>query len=216
MKNRSDLRVLDLGLKPYKEIWLYQKKLQKQRINKQINDTLIFVEHLPVYTLGKNADNNHLLQSRDKSVEVFNVERGGDITFHGPGQLVCYPILDLSHYKKSISWYMRTLEQIIINTLEEYDLIGERITGLTGVWVNEEKIAAQGVKISRWVTMHGFSLNINPDLLFYDGIIPCGIFHHGVTSLELLLGKKINMKEVKEIIIKNFNNYFIKDNKWQS
>ena len=102
------------------------------------------------------------------------------------------------------------LEQIIIDTLEHYDLVGRRITGLTGVWVGEDKIAAQGVKISRWVTMHGFSLNINPDLLFYDGIIPCGIFHHGVTSVELLLGKKINMEEVKEIIIKNFNNYFYK------
>ena len=104
MKNLSDIRVLDLGLKPYKEIWLYQKELQKQRINNKISDTLILVEHLPVYTLGKNAENNHLLHSRDKSVEVFNVERGGDITFHGPGQLVCYPIFDLSHYKKSISW----------------------------------------------------------------------------------------------------------------
>jgi lipoyl(octanoyl) transferase len=210
LKNLSDLRILDLGLKPYEEVWLYQKKLQKQRINNQITDTLILVEHFPVYTLGKNAENNHLLQSRDKSVKVFNVERGGDITFHGPGQLVCYPILDLTHYKKSISWYMRILEQIIIDTLEHYDLVGRRITGLTGVWVGEDKIAAQGVKISRWVTMHGFSLNINPDLLFYDGIIPCGIFHHGVTSVELLLGKKINMEEVKEIIIKNFNNYFYK------
>ena len=190
MKNLSNLRILDLGLKPYEEVWLYQKKLQKQRINNHINDTLILVEHYPVYTLGKNAENNHLLQSRDKSVEVFNVERGGDITFHGPGQLVCYPIFDLANYKKSVSWYMRTLEQIIIDTLEHYNLIGERIKGLTGVWVGDEKIAAQGVKISRWVTMHGLSLNINPDLLFYDGIIPCGIFNHGVTSVELILGKK--------------------------
>ena len=112
--------IQDLGQRPYQEVWAYQKKIQSKRIAGEIEDTLLMVEHEPVYTLGKNANENHLLQSRDQSVDVFNIERGGDITFHGPGQLVGYPILDLSHYKKSISWYMRTLEQIIIDTAVSY------------------------------------------------------------------------------------------------
>jgi lipoate-protein ligase B len=207
----SGFDVLDLGLRPYKGIWEYQKDLQKQRIQNKIKDTIILVEHFPVYTLGKNANKNHLLNNRDKSVEIFNIERGGDITFHGPGQLVCYPIIDLSNYKKSISWYMRTLENVIIETLRKYNLRGYRISGLTGVWVGEQKIAAQGVKISRWVTMHGFSLNVNTNLLFYDGIIPCGIFHYGVTSLESLLGEKQKMSEVKKVVISKFKNIFKKN-----
>ena len=180
------------------------------RIDKEIYDTLILVEHEPVYTLGKNASMNHLLQSRDRSVGVFNIERGGDITFHGPGQLVGYPIIDLSNYKKSVSWYMRKLEQLTIDVLFEFGIIATRIQGLTGVWVGQEKIAAQGVRISRWVTMHGFALNVNPDLSYYDGIIPCGIFDRGITSMEELLGKTQDMERVKSIVIEKLNNLFIK------
>ncbi len=199
-----------MGRKSYKAVWDLQIKMQQQRIRGEIEDTLILVEHDPVYTLGKNADKDHLLQSRDESVDVFNIERGGDITFHGPGQLVGYPILDLSNYKKSVSWYMRTLEQVLIDTLIEFKIIAQRNDGLTGVWVGDEKIAALGVRISRWVTMHGFALNVNPDLSFYDGIIPCGIFDHGVTSMEQLLGKTQNNDNVKNVVIKKFNKYFIK------
>jgi len=206
----NEIIINDLGHRPYQEVWDLQKEMQKQRINGDIDDTLILVEHEPVYTLGKNADENHLLQSRDESVDVFNIERGGDITFHGPGQLVGYPILDLSKYKKSVSWYMRTLEQLTIDVLAEFGLNAKRIEGLTGVWVGDEKIAAQGVRISRWVTMHGFALNVNPDLSFYDGIIPCGIFDHGVTSMEKLLKKNQNMNDVKDTVIKIFNYLFQK------
>jgi len=206
----NEIIINDLGHRPYQEVWDLQKEMQKQRINGDIDDTLILVEHEPVYTLGKNADENHLLQSRDESVDVFNIERGGDITFHGPGQLVGYPILDLSKYKKSVSWYMRTLEQLTIDVLAEFGLNAKRIEGLTGVWVGDEKIAAQGVRISRWVTMHGFALNVNPDLSFYDGIIPCGIFDHGVTSMEKLLIKNQNMNDVKDTVIKIFNYLFQK------
>ena len=202
--------IQDLGQRPYQEVWAYQKKIQSKRIAGEIEDTLLMVEHEPVYTLGKNANENHLLQSRDQSVDVFNIERGGDITFHGPGQLVGYPILDLSNYKKSVSWYMRTLEQVLIDTLIEFKIIAQRNDGLTGVWVGDEKIAALGVRISRWVTMHGFALNVNPDLSFYDGIIPCGIFDHGVTSMEQLLGKTQNNDNVKNVVINKFNKYFIK------
>ena len=206
----DQILVQNIGQKSYKAVWDLQKEMQQQRINGNIEDTLILVEHDPVYTLGKNANEDHLLQSRDESVDVFNIERGGDITFHGPGQLVVYPILDLSNYKKSVSWYMRTLEQVLIDTLIEFKIIAQRNEGLTGVWVGDEKIAALGVRISRWVTMHGFSLNVNPDLSFYDGIIPCGIFDHGVTSMEQLLGETQNNDNVKNMVIEKFNKCFIK------
>ena len=206
----DQILVQNIGQKSYKAVWDLQKEMQQQRIKGEIDDTLILVEHDPVYTLGKNANEDHLLQSRDESIDVFNIERGGDITFHGPGQLVVYPILDLSNYKKSVSWYMRTLEQVLIDTLIEFKIIAQRNEVLTGVWVGDEKIAALGVRISRWVTMHGFSLNVNPDLSFYDGIIPCGIFDHGVTSMEQLLGETQNNDSVKNMVIEKFNNCFIK------
>jgi len=201
--------IQDLGQRPYQEVWAYQKEIQVKRIAGEIEDTLLMVEHEPVYTLGKNANENHLLQSRNQSVDVFNIERGGDITFHGPGQLVGYPILDLSNYKKSISWYMRTLEQIIIDTVSEFSIEAKRIEGLTGVWVGDEKIAALGVRIRRWVTMHGFSINVNTDLTFYDGIIPCGIFDHGITSMEQLLCQPQDMEKVKKVVRSKFGYYFI-------
>ena len=206
----SGIFVKDLGIRSYQEVWDLQKDFQKKRIEKRLDDTLILVEHEPVYTLGKNANKNHLLQSRDKSVNVFDIERGGDITFHGPGQLVGYPIIDLSYYRRSVSWYMRRLEQLAIDVLKDFGISASRIKGLTGVWVGEEKIAAQGVRISRWVTMHGFSLNVNPDLSFYDGIIPCGIFDHGITSMEELLGSAQDMEYVKAMVVEKFNNLFIK------
>jgi|TARA_B100000586_G_scaffold110470_1_gene79464 lipoate-protein ligase B len=200
--------IQDLGQRPYQEVWAYQKEIQAKRIAGEIEDTFLMVEHEPVYTLGKNANENHLLQSRDQSVDVFNIERGGDITFHGPGQLVGYPILDLSNYKKSISWYMRILEQIIIDTVSEFGIEAKRIEGLTGVWVGDEKIAALGVRIRRWVTMHGFSINVNTDLTFYDGIIPCGIFDHGITSMEQLLCRPQDMEKVKKVVRSKFRYYF--------
>ena len=206
----SGIFVKDLGIRSYQEVWDLQKDFQKKRIEKRLDDTLILVEHEPVYTLGKNANKNHLLQSRDRSVNVFDIERGGDITFHGPGQLVGYPIIDLSYYRRSVSWYMRRLEQLAIDVLKDFGINASRIKGLTGVWVGEEKIAAQGVRISRWVTMHGFSLNVNPDLSFYDGIIPCGIFDHGITSMEELLGSTQDMDDVKAIVVEKFNNLFNK------
>ena len=201
----------DLGSKNFKDVWNMQKILQKKRINDEIQDTLLLVEHEPVYTLGKNANQNHLLQSRNRKIKIYNTDRGGDITFHGPGQLVGYPILDLNNYIKSVSWYMRNLEELIIKVIGEFGIIGNRIEGLTGVWVNNQKIGAQGVRISRWVTMHGFSINVSPDLSCYDGIIPCGIFNYGVTSMKELLNKKPNIDEVKNTTVEIFNQLF--DNK---
>ena len=213
LKDSHKILIQDLGFKKYKNVLSLQKKLQKQRIAGNIKDTLILVEHEPVYTLGKNANRHHLLQSRDKSVEVHNIERGGDVTFHGPGQLVGYPILDLRNYKKSVSWYMRTLEELTIRVLKEFDIKGSRIKGLTGVWVDNKKIAAQGVRISRWVTMHGFSINVCPQLSYYDGIIPCGIFDYDVTSMEECLNKKLSVKKIKNSVSEIFLELFIGRNK---
>tara|TARA_B110000014_G_scaffold66403_1_gene45334 strand:+ start:1711 stop:2361 length:651 start_codon:yes stop_codon:yes gene_type:complete len=208
MEKITELEVRDLGLMSYQKVLDIQKEAQVRRLKGEIKDTIILVEHDPVYTFGKNANEDHLLQNRDESVDVYKTERGGDITFHGPGQLVCYPIIDLSNYQKSVTWYMRTLEQITIDVLEQFNIIAKRIQGLTGVWVGDEKIAAQGVRISRWVTMHGFALNVNPDLKFYDGIIPCGIFDHGVTSMEELLGETQQIDLVKDKVVEVFCQYF--------
>ena len=211
-----EVQILDLGRKSYIDVWNLQKKMQLKRLNGDMGDVLILVEHDPVYTLGKNANPDHLLQSRDRSIDVFNVERGGDITFHGPGQLVGYPILDLSNYKKSVSWYMRSLEQLTIDVLYEFKISANRVEGLTGVWVGDEKIAAQGPRLTKWITMHGFSININTDLSFYDGIIPCGIFNHGVTSMKKILNRAQKMEKVKSLVIDKFNQIFIKNKlKWQ-
>ena len=201
--------ILDLGKSDYEEAWKLQKKLQSQRISGEIEDQLLLVEHFPVYTLGKNAPTEHLLLNESDEICIVQSDRGGNVTFHGPGQLVAYPILDLSNYRKSITWYMRELEQLIINILKDYNIEAERKIGLTGVWVNDKKIAALGVRISRWVTMHGFSLNINPDLKYYQGIIPCGISQYGVTSMANILGDSApKMSEIKEKIVNQFISNF--------
>lgn len=198
----------DLGRSSYEKTWDLQKSMQSRRIDNEINDTVLLVEHEPVYTFGKNANEDHLLQNYPNDVKLYQIERGGDVTFHGPGQLVGYPIIDLHNYKKSINWYMRTLEQVIIDTLIDYDIKTSRKEGLTGVWVDNEKIAALGVRMSRWVTMHGFALNVNTDLHYYDGIIPCGIFEYGITSMEKVLGTSLAMDNVKESLITHFKSSF--------
>ena len=205
----NSYNILDLGKSDYKEAWKLQRKLQSQRISGEINDQLLLVEHFPVYTLGKNAPTEHLLNNKFDNISIVQSDRGGNVTFHGPGQLVGYPILDLNNYKKSITWYMRELEKLIINTLNDYHIKAERKKGLTGVWVNDKKIAAFGVRISRWVTMHGFSLNINPDLKYYQGIIPCGISQYGVTSMANILGDSApKMSEIKKKIVSQFISSF--------
>ena len=203
---QSSINILDLGRMSYNSAWDVQKEYHKKVVSGKEPDTLIIVEHEPVYTLGKSANDNHLLQSASEEIQVFRIERGGDITFHGPGQIVVYPILDLNRFVKSVSWYMRTLEKIIIDTLSDFEIKAGLKDGLTGVWVGDEKIGAQGVRISRWVTMHGLALNVNTDLRYFDGIIPCGIFDYGVTSMEKLMGRKQDINKVKNTIIKYFNN----------
>ena len=201
--------IIDLGISEFKDTWNLQKELQEKRILGEIEDQLILVEHPAVYTLGKNASKEHILKKKE-GISIIQTDRGGNITFHGPGQLVGYPILDLNFYKRSITWYMRELEQLMIDVLKEYGIEGSTKKGLTGTWVNDHKIAALGVRISRWVTMHGFSLNINPDLGYYQDIIPCGIQGYGVTSMAMIMGEKVpSMDEVKIKMVDYFENRFV-------
>src|SRR6516225_109609 len=213
----------DLGYQSYKQTWnhqelLLQRKVKAKQSNESAPDYLLFVEHDPVYTLGKNGKEKNLLINQqslhEKGIEFYHINRGGDITFHGPEQVVGYPILDLDNYKTDLGWYLRSLEEVIILTLGEYGLKGERSVGETGVWLDasikgrERKICAMGIRCSRWVTMHGFALNVNVDLNYFNFIIPCGIQNKQVTSIQKEVRKTVLMNEIKEKIIKNFNRVF--------
>jgi len=203
--------VIDLGTCAYGKAWDIQKDIHAKRIAGEIPDTLILVEHPNVYTLGKNANAQHLIASQDylksKGIEIYNVDRGGDITYHGPGQLVGYPIFNLKDHKESVAWYVHSVEQVLIDLLADYDITAKRIEKLTGVWVGNQKIAAIGMRVSRWVTMHGFALNVSTDLSLYDGIIPCGIVSKGITRI-IDLEPNIQMEQVKRDIIEKFKTSF--------
>ena len=176
-----------LGRQPYRSVWKIQKELHRKRVTNTIGDVVLFLEHDNVYTFGKNADTDLLLDSKPDDAEIVQIDRGGQVAYHGPGQLVGYPILDLHNYQLSVSWYMRNLEGVVIRTLKKMDLDAYRKKNFPGVWIGDEKICAMGIRLSRWVTMHGFALNLNPDMTFFNGIIPCGIFEYGVTSIKELL-----------------------------
>ena len=202
------IKIIDLGFLDYKNSWNYQKELQKKVLIGDCSDSIIFVEHNSVYTFGKNSDKSNLLVSKDSKIKIYETERGGEITYHGPGQIVCYPILNLKNFKQSVTWYMRALEEVIIETLKLFNIKATRKEGLTGVWVKDEKIGAQGVKMTKWVTMHGFALNVNTDLRFFNDIIPCGIKDFGVTSIEKIIGKEQDLSLVKEHILISFAKVF--------
>ena len=202
----NTLTIKALGTVPYMVAWDIQKKHHAARLAGEIPDTLLLVEHPPVYTFGKNANKANLLNPRD--AEVIQSDRGGDITWHGPGQIVGYPIINLKEHKPSVSWYMRTLEEMIIRTLANFNIISGRIKGLTGVWVVDRKICALGVRLSRWVTMHGFALNIAPDLSYFAGMIPCGISDKGVTSMAVELDRQISISEVAPVLVGTFQRTF--------
>ena len=202
------IKIIDLGFLDYKNSWNFQKELQKKVLNGDCLDSIIFVEHDSVYTFGKNSDKSNLLVSKDSKIKIYETERGGEITYHGPGQIVCYPILNLKNFKQSVTWYMRALEEVIIETLKLFHIKASRKDGLTGVWVKDEKIGAQGVRMTKWVTMHGFALNVNTDLRFFNDIIPCGIKDFGVTSIEKIIGKEQDLSKVKEHILISFAKVF--------
>lgn len=179
----TDLAVFYLGRQSYRPVWELQKRLHAWRVAGKIPDVALLLEHEPVYTLGKSADERHLLPGRPVDARVVATDRGGDVTYHGPGQLVGYPIVNLKEHRPSISWYMRGLEEVIIRTLATYGLPGGRIPGLPGVWVKRRKVAALGVRLARWTTMHGFALNICVPQRYFDGMIPCGILEYGIANL---------------------------------
>ena len=227
-KNKS-VTIKDLGVVDYKKCWDYQEELfksvvdikiknRRQSLNLQTLNYLLFVEHPHVYTLGKSGDISNLLinesQLEQRGAKFYKINRGGDITYHGPGQIVGYPILDLDNFFTDIHKYLRFLEEVIILTLKEYGLSASRNPGKTGVWLGVEtpfarKICAMGVRASRWVTMHGFALNANVDLSYFDNIIPCGITNNSVTSLNKELGvENVDLSEVKQKVIKNFKILF--------
>ncbi|HEX7902824.1 MAG TPA: lipoyl(octanoyl) transferase LipB [Chitinophagaceae bacterium] len=237
--DKQHVIVEDLGQMDYQTAWDYQEKLLQENVRKKsvvysqepgVSEVLthnpglttehhfLLVEHPPVYTLGKSGSIENVLITEEmrtaKGIEFFRTNRGGDITFHGPGQIVGYPILDLEKFYTDIGKYLRNIEEVIILTLAEYGLKGDRSAGETGVWLDpdkkgkERKICAIGVRSSRWITMHGFALNVNTDLNYFNFIVPCGITGKQVTSLEKELGKKIDFEEAKEKVKKNFSNVF--------
>jgi lipoyl(octanoyl) transferase len=230
--SQQKIQFEDLGVMDYQSAWDYQESLLQQNVLRKSNNArndgvlkpdetvhhLLFVEHPPVYTLGKSGSMDHVLIGEEernrKSIQFYKTNRGGDITFHGPGQLVGYPILDLEKFYTDIGKYLRNIEEVIIRTMAEYDLVGERSAGETGVWIEpgvkgrERKICAIGVRCSRWITMHGFAFNINTDLNYFDYIIPCGIKGKDVTSLERELGRKVDEEEVKQKVRENFEEVF--------
>ena len=224
----KNVQLQDLFVKDYKDTWDFQTELLQEIVSVKINNRksnlqeatknhFLFVEHPHVYTLGKSGDLNNLLlnerQLIEKGATFYKINRGGDMTYHGPGQIVGYPILDLENFFTDIHKYLRLLEETIILTIAEYGLKGERSEGETGVWLDvntpfARKICALGIRSSRWVTMHGFALNANVDLGYFDNIIPCGIKGKAVTSMEAELNQKVNLKEVKQKILKHFKILF--------
>ncbi|CAN5170056.1 lipoyl(octanoyl) transferase LipB [soil metagenome] len=220
----NTVEIFDIGYSPYHDSWNLQRRLQKQLIDqklafrndpsntKLISDSFLLVEHPHVYTLGKSGNAAHLLKStaelKNIDAEFIENDRGGDITYHGPGQIVGYPILDLDRYFTDVHKYLRYLEEVIIKTCGDFGITAGQIEGLTGVWVGDQKICAMGIRCSRWVTMHGFAMNVNTDLSYFNNIVPCGISDKNVTSLSRLLNEKINIKSVKERIISNFAEQF--------
>jgi lipoyl(octanoyl) transferase len=207
----KDCRTIDLGLIGYAEAYALQKRIVAARKAEAIEDVLLLCEHPHVITQGRNGKREHLLVTenvlRQKGMEYYETSRGGDITYHGPGQIVGYPILNLAAIRRDVVWYVRTLEEAMIRATAEFGITAERVAGKTGIWVRvgntEEKLAAIGVHISRWVTSHGFACNVSTDLRHFDLIVPCGIADRKATSLEKLLGRNVEQKEIAPRIAKH-------------
>ena len=206
------LDVLDLGLRNYKEVWDLQRKLVYKRISDDIPDSLILVEHFPVITLGRQAKKEEVLVSKsylsERRISLFQIERGGKATFHGPGQLVAYPIINLALNEKDLHKYLRNLEETVIRLLKKVGVKGERKERYTGVWVKDKKIASIGIAIKKWVTYHGLALNVNVDLSYFSLILPCGMDNKKVTSLEEIFSYPVEMDKVKKLFIKSFCEVF--------
>lgn len=204
--------LIKAGRLDFQTAWNLQRELYGQRLAGEIEDTFLLTEHPHTYTLGKSGHERNLVVDEaalnQQGIEVFRIDRGGDITYHGPGQIVGYPILDLHHHYLDVHRFLRDLEEVIIQTLAECKIEAVRVEGLTGVWVDGAKVAAIGVKVSRWVTMHGFAFNVNTDLSYFGNIVPCGITDKPVTSMEKLLGRKLDYEGVQGIVCEKFEQVF--------
>jgi lipoate-protein ligase B len=204
--------VVHLGLIEYGEAYKLQRKLHRKRIIGEIPDTMLLLEHPPTFTIGRSGKMSNVLVSRDKladeGIAFFFIERGGDVTYHGPGQLVGYPIIDLSHRGKDIHRYVHDLEEIIIRTLNDFSMGADRDEGHAGVWVENEEVAAIGLSVRSWVTMHGFALNVNPNLEYFSLINPCGFSDRKATSMSKILGHEVLMEEVANRLIANLSKIF--------
>jgi lipoyl(octanoyl) transferase len=204
--------VEQLGRVPYAAALDLQRERIAQRKAGEIPDTLLLLEHPHVYTLGRNARKENLLISRQRlaalGAEVFETDRGGDVTYHGPGQLVGYPILDLTQHRRDLAWYMRSLEEVFIRVAADFCVNAGRLVKCPGVWVGDAKLVAMGVHVSRWVTSHGFAFNVSTDLSYFDHVVPCGIRDKQVTSLEKLLGRRVEMAEAIEGVVERFGTVF--------
>lgn len=208
----KELSIVNAGMMEYHQAWQFQRDIFQKVKSGDLPDTLILLEHPHTYTLGKVTDKKNLLADEkylsEKGISVVEIDRGGDITYHGPGQLVGYPIIDLKRWKQDSHKYLRHLEEVLIRCCNEYNLEAGRKDGLTGVWIDQRKIAAIGIKISSWITMHGFAFNVNTDLTFFDGIIPCGITDKEVTSLHRELKDGVDIEQFKNKVIENFSALF--------
>ncbi len=208
----NKLNIVKLGITDYNQAHELQKRLMREHIEGRGTNTLLLLQHNPVITIGRSGGKNNILVSEaalaKAGIQVCEIERGGDVTYHGPGQLTGYPIIDLRGFKKDAHWYLRQLEEVVIRVLAEYGIVGERVDDYTGVWVGNEKIAAIGVAIRRWITYHGFAFNVHPDLSHFGMITPCGITDKGITSLEKLLGCKTDMEEVTDRTVSAFAEVF--------
>ncbi len=207
------LNILNLGLEPYDSVLELQHRLVAARRDCRIEETLILTEHPPVITLGRRGDENNILVSRqwlaDHGIQVRRVERGGDVTYHGPGQLVGYPIMDLREHRQDAGWYMHSLEEVLIRTLRDFGIVAKRLPGSIGVWLEDgKKVAALGARIEGWITHHGFALNVGPDLSHFRLIIPCGLVGTEVTSMDEALGGGVDMAVVRARVSENFCTIF--------
>ncbi|MBI2845194.1 MAG: lipoyl(octanoyl) transferase LipB [Chloroflexi bacterium] len=208
----KSVSLLNLGIEPYQRAWDLQHRLVALRREGKVGDVFILLEHTPVLTIGRQGNESNILVSpaflAEQGVEVYRVERGGDVTYHGPGQLVGYPILDLGGHHKDVRWYVRSLEEVLIRSLAEFGIEASRVEGSVGVWAGDKKIAAIGARIEHWITYHGFALNVAPNMKHWQLIVPCGIEGKDVVSMEQILGHAPDMQAVRQAVANHFGEVF--------
>jgi lipoyl(octanoyl) transferase len=212
INSQKNIQLFDIGLQSYNNVWNLQKNLFNEVTQNRNQNYLILTEHHPIITLGKSSDGKNIVTNQNilesNNIDVIEIDRGGDVTFHGPGQIVGYPILNLNEFKKDINWYLRSIEEVIILTLRHFGISAGRIKDFTGVWINNQKICAIGIKVTRWITMHGFALNVSTQLDYFNHIVPCGLSDKTVTSMQEVSKHDFLLKSVKQSICESFKTVF--------